>query len=561
MEIKHREQIEEKYKWDLSKLTNICEGEKDLFKETEKLSDELLSCKDKLQNSKDNLYNALEINTKISRNLENLYVYSLLKYYEDTSNDKAQEYKNKIYKFYNEIIEKISFFEVELLKIEYETIEKWLEKDSNLNKYKFYLKKVFRNKNHILSNEEEKILSALNSVISSSEEIFNTINDTDLTFDKIKDENGNLVDFNSELYMKYISSNNRDVRKNAFETLYKEYKKFKNTISHTYITNVKKDTIISRLREYKSSLEANLYDDNIDVSVYENLINVINENLDKFYYYFKLKKEKLNLDEMHMYDVYVSTVPTINKEYTYEEAKNIIKNALSVLGDNYIEILEKAFKENWIDVMPNKYKRSGAYSWGTYDSNPVLMLNFDNTIKSVSTLAHELGHSIHSYLSNNNQDYIYSNYPIILAEIASTVNEVLLADYMLKNTKDDAEKEYILNDFLDLFRGTLFRQTMFAEFEKIIHEKEENNETLTEKVLSDVYYDLNKKYYGENIISDEEIRYEWARIPHFYNSFYVYKYATGLSVACAIAKSILENKEGALENYIKFLSSGSSNYH
>lgn len=492
--------------------------------------------------------------------MENIYIYAFLKYYEDTSDEKRQEYKNKVYKFYNEIIEQITFFEVELLDIDYKLIEKYVNENEKLRKYKFYLESMFRYKKHTLSYREEQILSALSPVIGTSKETFDIINDTDLTFDKIKDENGNMVDYSNELYTKYISSNDRRVRKDAFELLYKEYKKFKNTIASTYITNIKKDVILSRLRGYNSSLEASLYQDKVDVKVYENLIETMHNNLDKFHRYFNLKKKSLNLDEIHMYDIYASTASDFDKEYTFDEAKKIVRNALSILGDDYIKIFDKEIEEKWVDVMPNKYKRTGAYSWGSYDSNPVLMLNYDNTLKNVGTFAHETGHSIHSYLSIKNQDYIYYDYPIILAEIASTVNEVLLADYMLKNSNDNKEKEYILNDFLELFKSTLFRQTMFAEFEKIVHEKEENNETLTEKVLSDIYYDLNKKYYGKDVISDEEIRYEWARIPHFYNSFYVYKYATGLSVACAIAKRILNKEPGALENYIKFLSSGSSNY-
>jgi len=560
MEIKKRSEIEDKYKWDLSKLTTICEGKNDIFSETKELTEKLKSYKGNICDSSKNLFDSLELNTKISRNLENLYVYAFLKYYEDTSDNNAQKYKNNIYKFYNETTEELTFFDVELLAVDYKLIEKYISELEDLEKYKFYLEKMFRYKKYTLSEKEEKILSALSPVINSAEDTFDALDNTDLTFEKIKDENGNKVDFSNELYTKYISSNDRRVRKDAFDLLYKEYEKHKNTIASTYITNIKKDTILSRLRGYKSSLEASLYKDSVDINVYKNLIDSVSKNLNSLHKFFSLKKQCLNLDEMHMYDIYASSNSTFDKEYTFEDAKNIVISALSVLGDEYKNILVKAFDEKWIDAMPNKYKRTGAYSWGTYDSNPVLMLNYDNTINSVGTLAHELGHSIHSYLSNSNQDYLYHSYPIILAEIASTVNEVLLADYMLKNSKDNQEKEYILSDFLDSFRASLYRQTMFAEFEYIVHQKEENNETLTEKTLSDIYYDLNKKYYGENIVSDENIRYEWLRIPHFYNSFYVYKYATGLSVACAIANDILSEKDGALDRYIKFLSSGSINY-
>ena len=357
-----------------------------------------------------------------------------------------------------------------------------------------------------------------------------------------------------------LKSKDRNVRKAAFNSLYKSYMQFKNTFASLLKGNIKSNFFVSKTRKYNSPLEMYLFDDYIDKKLYLELIEKVNKNLDINHDYMKVRKKILGLDSLHMYDVYAPLVDNIAKEYSYEEAKEIVINALKPLGEDYIKNLTYLFDNNCIDVYHNKNKRSGAYSWGSYDTMPYVLLNFEGEFNDVSTIAHELGHSMHSLYSNKNRPYHDHGYPIFLAEIASTVNEILLNKYCSENAKTKEEKAYYLNNLLEMFRSTLIRQTMFAEFELKIHDLEEEGESLTEELISNTYYEINKKYFGEDVISDDEIKVEWARIPHFYTSFYVFKYATGISAAAKIAGDILEKKEGALENYIEFLSSGGSDY-
>ena len=381
-----------------------------------------------------------------------------------------------------------------------------------------------------------------------------------MKFGNIKDENGNLVEFTESNYSKFIHSSNREVRKNAFKLLLETYAKYKNTISNTFKENVDYLVGMAKIEKFNSSLEASLFSDNIDTTVYNNLIETVHKNLNVLYKYYDLKKEILNLDELHLYDIYVELIKDLDKEYSFEEAKEIVINALSILGDDYITNLKKAFDERWIDVYNNVGKRGGAYSSGFYDTNPFVLLNFERKLNDVSTLAHELGHSMHTYYSCKNNTYNNSGYKIFVAEVASTVNELILNKYLLKNSKDKKEKLFILNNLMELFKGTIYRQTMFAEFERDMHKKYEDGEILTNELLSNEYYKLNKEYFGPNVVVDEEIKYEWERIPHFYYDFYVYKYAIGLSSACYIVDGIVNNKPNALENYLKFLKSGGSDY-
>ena len=379
-----------------------------------------------------------------------------------------------------------------------------------------------------------------------------------MTYGNIIDENGESVELTDSNYNKYIKSNDRRVRKEAFDELYRVYSNFKNTICSTIKGNIEANTSIAKIRGYESAIEASLFSDNIDVSVYNNLIDTVSNNLSSLFKYYDLKKKILGLDEMHLYDTYVSIINEKPREYTFDEAKELVKKALSVLGDKYINDLNNAFTKKWIDIYNNKGKRGGAYSGGSYDTYPYVLLNFEGTLNDVSTLAHELGHSMHSYYSRLNNSYQDSNYKIFVAEVASTVNELLLSKYLLKNTSDKREKLIILNNLLDLFKATIFRQTMFAEFEKNIYEKHEKGEILTAELLCNDYYELNKKYFGNSVYVDDEIKYEWERIPHFYYYFYVYKYATGLSAACYIVNGILSGSKDALDNYLKFLTLGGS---
>ena len=381
-----------------------------------------------------------------------------------------------------------------------------------------------------------------------------------MKFPDIVDEKGNSVEFTESNYSIFIRSKDRRVRKDAFNILHNTYGKYKNTLSETYASLVEVEVALSKIYNFESAIKMSLFDDNIDVSVYDNLVKTVNKNLKELYKYYDLRKKILNLDEQHLYDTYVSLVEDDNKNYTFSEAKDLVLKALSVLGDDYVEILNKAFDEKWIDVFNNVGKRSGAYSSGCYDTNPFILLNFEGKLDDVSTLSHELGHSVHSYLSREFNSYQNASYKIFVAEVASTVNELLLNNYMLKNTSDKNEKLSILNKQLELFKSTIFRQTMFAEFERDMHALVEQNGVLTNEVLCDAYYKLVKKYFGDSVYIDEAIKYEWSRIPHFYYNFYVYKYATGLSAAAFIASQILSGNKEYIEKYKNFLKLGGSMY-
>ena len=403
-----------------------------------------------------------------------------------------------------------------------------------------------------------ELLSKYGNILGQSSEIYNKLTDTDMKFGIIKDSEGNEVEMTESNYSVYLQDRNRKVRKDAFDLMYKTYKNFINTIACTYKNFCELQKVEAEVKNFNSSLEESLFHDSVDVSIYENLINSVNEGLEPLYRYYKIKKEILNLDEFHLYDNYVDLIELEETDYTFEQAKELVIKALSVLGDDYITDLKKAFDEKWIDIYPNVSKRGGAYSGGCYDTNPYVLLNYQGKLDDVSTLAHELGHSMHSYYSKKANSYEEADYKIFVAEVASTVNELLLCKYIINNSKNREEKLNVLNRMLDLFKGTLYRQTMFAEFEKKAHEMCENDEILTSENLCSMYYDLNKKYFGDDVVVDEQIKYEWARIPHFYYNFYVYKYATGISAACYIVNNILSGDKLALENYKKFLSLGGS---
>ena len=560
MQIKNRCEIEDKYKWDLGK---IYKNEDEISKDIEEVkikTNEFIQFQGKLTENANNLLSAIELQFSIIRILDKLIVYSNMKYHEDQACSKSKTLMGKIDKLSNEIFEKLAFFTPELLESDYDKILGFIKEEKNLKTYEHVLEDVFREKEHSLSIKEEEMLARLGEVLAGYEDVYTSLDDVDLSFGKITDEEENEVEINGSNFTKYIKSNDRRVRKDTFYTFYNAYKGMQNTFSSTLKGSVDVDTFVSNTRKYESVLQMSLYSDNIDTKLYDKLINKVNDSLDILHKYIKLRKDVLKLDDMHMYDIYAPLVKNIDKNYTYEEAKEIVINALQPLGDTYINDLTKLFESKIIDVYNNKNKHGGAYSWGCYDSMPYVLLNYEGTYNDVSTIAHELGHSMHSYYSHKNQEYHNSSYTIFLAEIASTVNEILLNRYSYENAKTKEEKLYYLNNLLESFRTTLYRQTMFAEFEKIIHDEVQNGGILTSEYLSNTYLELNKKYYGNDIISDEEISYEWMRISHFYNSFYVYKYATGIAIASSIASDILNKKDNALENYIEFLSSGGKDY-
>ena len=557
--MKNRNQIEEKYKWDLSKIIDVNNIEK--YKDEVKiLLSEVEKFKGNITSSSDNLYNFYQKYEQLNRLVEKLYMYAHLNYDADTTDTKAQTLYMEIEKLYQDLSEKLTFIVPEILECDYNVILDYIEKDDRLKQYSFDLEQLFRNKPHTLSLDEENIITLATNAMGTGSEVFDNIDNTDIDLGKIKDENKNEVELTNANYNKYMNSKDRRVRIDAFNAMYNYYKGLIHTIAASLKGNVKENFFMSKVRKFESPIKQSLFYDNIDISVYDSLIEAVHNNLDTMYEYLSLKKKALNLDEMHMYDIYVDIVDNKTHEYSFEQGKKMIFEALKPLGENYLNDLNKAFDERWIDIYPNKGKSSGAYSSGSYDTYPYLLLNYTDTIDSVSTLVHELGHSMHSYYSNKNQNYTNASYPIFLAEIASTTNEILLNDYLYKNATTKEEKILYLTELLEKIRTTIYRQTMFAEFEKIIHEKEDKGIPLTEEELSNTYLELNKLYYGNNVVSDDLIKYEWARIPHFYTSFYVYKYATGLSCAIKIATDIINNKENAKENYLNFLSSGGSDY-
>lgn len=556
---KLRDEVSSEYKWD---LTPIYSSDDDWKSDLEEVKKEMIKINDyhNFIDSADNLYKFLSFNEKIERLMSKLYYYAHLNFDADTLNDKYQMMNQQILDIMHNYDELSSFVTPTFLKIDFETIKKYIEEKKELKEYEFTLEQIYRYKNHTLSEEQEKMLSLLGKNLSNPSEAFESLTDSDLTFGDIKDEEGNVVELTESNYGKYVSSFNRDVRKKAFETLFSTYSNFKTTITTIYNGDMDANISLAKIRNYPNSLEASLYNDNVNVSVYNNLIDTVHKNLDALHDYYDLKKNILKLDEMHIYDTYVPIVKVDKQDYTFEEAKEIVLNAIEPLGKDYKKIIENAFNQKWIDVYNNKGKRTGAYSSGFYDTYPYILLNFEGKIGDVFTLIHELGHSVHTYLSCKNNPYNLSSYKIFVTEVASTVNELLLSKYLLKTSTSKEEKLNILNRLLDLFKGTIYRQTMFAEFEKKMYELKESGNVLTSEVLCNEYYNLNELYYGKNIIVDDLIRYEWERIPHFYYNFYVYKYATGLSAACYIVESIMNNKENAVEDYLSFLKLGGSMY-
>ncbi len=558
MQEKNRSEIDNKYKWDLSKIyqdPDLLEKDK---QEILKLKDQLVAMRGSLTASATNLLKAIDLYYAIMRILDKMVVYTNMKFHEDMDNNASKVLVGKVDKLASEISADLSFFTPEVLKCDYQEITKFLSENQELKKYQHMLEDLYREKKYVLDEKEEKLLSTLQEAFQVPSNVFDLLNDVDMTFEDIKDEEGNIISVTESNYSSLVKSSSRKVRHDAYYSLYNGYKKLKNTFSATLAGNVKIDSLIAKIRGYDSVLQMSLYGDNIDLSLYDHLLKAVNSSkvMDK---YLALRKEVLGLDELHMYDMYAPLVKEYNKKYTYEEAKEMVLEALKPLGEDYLTHLKELFDEGAIDVFPNKNKRSGAYSWGSYDTMPYVLLNFVGTFSDVSTIAHECGHAMHSYYSDHNQEYHNASYTIFLAEIASTVNEILLNHYALNKACKKEEKLFFLNNLLELYRTTFIRQAMFAEFEKEVYAKEQNGEILTEEVFTSCYKDLNDKYY-KGVVDDDLIRYEAFRIPHFYTSFYVYKYATGIAVSSKIATNILNNESNALENYLTFLKSGSSDY-
>lgn len=547
-----------KYNWDLQELFKTIEefnGEK---QEIQNILKEIKKYQGKLCNTSDNLYNCYRLYEQALEKFEKVYGYGMLKYHLDMSNQDGIKLFKEVEALGTEFSVETAFITPEITYADETKIQEYLKNDNRLNKYARDIKDILEKKKHVLSKEEENLLANYSEIFSAPENTFDILTNAEFKFGTLIDENGEEVELTDSTYTLYLKSQNQDVRKQAFNLMYTKYSEFVNTITEMYITNVKAKSTTAKLRKYNSSLEKAVENDDASIKVYNSLIEAVNENILSNYEFLKLKKKMLKLPEMHMYDLYVNPCEQGKDEITFEDAKKEVLNALQVLGEEYTNKLEEAFENNWIDVYAKPNKKGGAYSMGVYGVHPFVLTNFVNSKRDVSTIAHELGHSMHSYYSNREQGIIDANYTIMVAEVASTVNEILLSDYQIKHEEDNSKKAELLYELLEMIRATFFRQAMFAEFEKIVHEKIENGIMLSSEDLNNIYYELNKKYFGTEVNIDEQIKYEWARIPHFYSDFYVYKYATGVSAAILIATKILNKEPGFVKKYIEMLKQGCS---
>lgn len=558
-ELKKREEIEDKFKWKVDKIyKDLDDWEKD-FEELKKEAIVLKDYSGKL-NTGEKILEYLKVNEKLSRKAESLFMYAHLKSDEDTSNSLYQSLMSKVDIYMAEFSSYTAFFVPEILSLDDGFIEEEIKRLDDLKQFKFLFDDILKEKPHILSTEMEELLASASDCLDAPSAIHKILTNADMTFGKIKNEEGKTVELTEGNYSSFIRSTDRKVRETAFKQLFAEYDKLKNTLATSLTCSIKNFNFSSKVRHYGSALEASLKPNNIPVEVYKNAVKVMNDNLDSLHRYVDIKKKLLGLDKIHMYDLYVPVIETPKEKVEFKDGVNLVLEGLAPLGEEYLDIFKSGIKDGWIDVYENKGKRGGAYSWGGYDTMPYVLLNYNNELGDVSTLAHEMGHSIHSYYSRKEQPYYYAGYTLFCAEVASTTNEALLIHYLIEKEKDERKKLYLINQELEQIRTTVFRQLMFAEFELYTHESLEKGIPLTAEDYNKAWHDLNVKYFGDKIVVDEEIDVEWARIPHFYTDFYVYQYATGYAAASAFAKSILEGKENAVEKYKGFLKAGGSDY-
>ncbi|MGP4073907.1 oligoendopeptidase F [Piscibacillus sp. B03] len=555
--LKTREEVPEHLTWDLEA---IFPTDDDWEKEFEALKldfPKIEQYKGKIAESSEKLLAVLKFEDEIRIRLEKLYVYAHMRSDQDTANSKYQDQNARAQSLATHMMSAFSFVTPEILSMTDEQIESFLKQNDELKHYEKTLRDVMKSRPHVLSDKEEALLAEVSEVTSAPANAFGMLNNADIEFPTIKDENGEEVQLSHGRYRDFLDSKDRNVRKSAFDAMYKTFGQYRNTFAATLSGQIKKDNFVAKTRNYESAREAALDRNNIPETVYDNLVEAINERLPALQRYMEVKKKALDLDELHMYDIYA---PLVDEKIsvTIDEAKDYVLKGLKPLGEEYTNILQKAYDERWIDWLETKGKRSGAYSSGSYLTNPYILMNWQDNVDNMFTLAHELGHSLHSYYTRENQSPRYGDYSIFVAEVASTANEALLNDYLLKTLDDKKKKLYLLNNFLEGFRATVYRQTMFAEFEHEIHKRDQNGEALTADKLTSIYYELNKKYFGEGVEVDESIGLEWARIPHFYMGYYVYQYATGYSAATALAHKILEEGDPAVERYKNYLKAGNS---
>ena len=558
MEVKERSEIQQQYKWDLTSLFESDEKWEEKLASLKGQQQVALSYQGKLDNAQ-TIYQYLKWDYSITSDLSDLFCYASLRHSEDTRDSSATSMYSRIYSLYVEISSASAFARPEILSLDDDKLKAIIE-DDQLKDYRFMLEDLYREKKHTLSAKEEIVISSFGESFAAASEISESLRDSDLTFDDIVDNEGKKYPLSESSYIHYQMSDDRILRKSAFESYYKTYKQHIHTFASAYRAQVKTAVTEARLRGYGSSREMSLSKNNIPLSVYDNLIESVHRHLNLMYRYLAIRKKLLSVDELHYYDVYAPLSKGSNKQYTYKQAQQMVLEAVSPLGKEYQKKVQQAFDEKWVDVYPNVGKSNGAYSSGTYHSNPYIMMNFNGSLDSVSTLAHEMGHSLHTYLTNSHQPVQYSDYSLFVAEVASTVNENLLIDQLLQNCNDPRERLALLNEYLEGFKGTVYRQTMFAEFEMKAHQMAQQGQSLDCDSLSEVYENLIKLYFGDELVIDPEVKYEWARIPHFFNPFYVYVYATGYTSAVAIKEGILKQGQSAVDRYLQFLSMGSSDY-
>ena len=554
--IKERREVPKEFQWNLERIFKTDEEFQKEIEAVRKQIDEFAKLEGHTTENAEMFYRSITAGNEIERRLNKLYTYASMKSDEDVANTENQAKKEQVVNLYNYASSKMYFQTPELLNTEKEVIESFYQAEPKLLEHKTNIEEVYRYKPHTLPKEEEKLLSNLSSAFGNDETTYGYLTDSDLDFGTIHDENGVEVPLTDTNFSIYIKSPKREVRKEAFERLYEVYKQFQNTITATFNGAIKQNVAMAHIKHYKTSFEAALFGDELDSKVYDTLVSSVRNHLDVLHDYYRLRKEVLNLKELHLYDVYTNLVPDTDTKYPFETSSRLVLDALKPLGDAYINDLKQAFTEGWIDIYPNKNKRGGAYSSGSYDTMPYVLLNYQDKLDDVSTLAHELGHSMHSFYTRKNQPYQYGDYPIFVAEVASTVNELLLAKHMLKVSTNKNERLAILNQLLELFKGTIYRQVMFAEFEKYAYDLVEQDEVITPDKLCKKYYELNQDYFGSDVVVDKEIAYEWEKVPHFYYHFYVYKYATGISAACHIVEGILSGDEAKRDAYLKMLANG-----
>lgn len=556
-----RQEVPVELTWRLEDIFETDEAWETEFKNISALSENAASFQGTIENGAQALLAVLQYRDELYSKLMRLYTYSHMRLDQDTANSFYQAMDSRCKSLYAKVSTGLSFLTPEILALDEKIIEQYLAENEELQLYRQELLEINIGRPHILPAEQEAILAQLSEVTSASSETFSTLNNADLQFPTIEDENGHQVQLTHGNYTHFLESGDRKVREAAFRAMYKTYGEFRNTFATTLAGNVKGDNVNARIRKYESARQSAMAANHIPEKVYDQLITTIHKYLPLMNRYIALRKKVLGVDELHMWDIYTPLVQESKVDMPYEEAKNHMLKSFEVLGDEYVSIVKQGLEDRWVDVLENKGKRSGAYSSGAYGTNPYILMNWQNNLDNLFTLVHEFGHSVHSYFTRNNQPFVYGNYSIFVAEVASTCNEELLNHHLLNTIEDPQQRIYILNHWLEGFRGTIFRQTMFAEFEHIIHQLDQDGEALTAEKMTEVYYNLNKQYYGDDIVVDEEIGLEWARIPHFYYNYYVYQYATGKSAATALSAQILEEGQPAVDRYINnFLKAGCSDF-